>query len=152
MDKKLKIALIAHDRRKNDLLEWVEHNADFLWEHKLLCTGTTGRLISSLYKKLGYNPQLLEKDLIIFNSGPLGGDAEIAAEVVNKRVDLCIFLIDDLMSNPHEADIQMLIRQCRIHNIPIACNRYTADLIITSPLWDDKEYKPSIPTYVEFKR
>ena len=82
----------------------------------------------------------------------MGGDAEIAAMVVRNEVDLAVFLIDDLNPQPHEADIQMLLRQCRVHNVPIACNRYSADLMITSPLWDDVDYKPLSPRYIEFKR
>ncbi|MFA6780481.1 MAG: methylglyoxal synthase, partial [Paludibacteraceae bacterium] len=83
---------------------------------------------------------------------PLGGDAEIAAMVVRKQVDLAIFLIDDLYAQPHEADIQMLLRQCRVHNVPIACNRYSADLMITSTLWDKDDYVPCEPKYVAFER
>ena len=86
------------------------------------------------------------------HSGPLGGDAEIAAMVVRKEIDLAVFLIDDLNPQPHEADIQMLLRQCRVHNVPIACNRYSADLMITSTLWDDESYVPTEPKYVYFKR
>ena len=86
------------------------------------------------------------------HSGPMGGDAEIAAMVARNEVDLAVFLIDDLNPQPHEADIQMLLRQCRVHNVPIACNRYSADLMITSPLWDDVDYKPLSPRYIEFKR
>ena len=71
--------------------------------------------------------------------------------VVEGKIDMCVFLIDDLSANPHEADIQMLLRQCRIHNIPVACNRHTADLMITSNLWS-KYYKPSEPIYKDFKR
>ena len=71
------------------------------------------------------------------NSGPMGGDAEIAAMVVRNEIDLAVFLIDDLNAQPHEADIQMLLRQCRLHNVPIACNRISADLMISSRLWDD---------------
>ena len=85
-------------------------------------------------------------------AGPLGGDAEIAAMVVRKEIDLAVFLIDDLNPQPHEADIQMLLRQCRVHNVPIACNRYSADLMITSTLWDDESYVPTEPKYVYFKR
>ena len=88
----------------------------------------------------------------VLHSGPLGGDAEIAAMVVRKEVDLAVFLIDDLNAQPHEADIQMLLRQCRVHNVPIACNRYSADLMITSTLWDDDSYVPMEPKYVLFKR
>ena len=91
-------------------------------------------------------------DVTCMNSGPLGGDAEIAALVVRHQVDLAIFLIDDLNPQPHEADIQMLLRQCRVHNVPIACNRYSADLMITSTLWDDDSYVPSEPKYIYFKR
>jgi len=72
--------------------------------------------------------------------------------VVKHEINLAIFLIDDLNPQPHEADIQMLLRQCRIHNVPIACNRYSADLMITSTLWDDESYTPSVPRYVKFSR
>ena len=91
-------------------------------------------------------------DIACMHSGPLGGDAEIAAMVVRKEIDLAVFLIDDLNPQPHEADIQMLLRQCRVHNVPIACNRYSADLMITSTLWDDDTYFPTEPKYVHFNR
>ena len=115
MNRKLTIALVAHDNRKADMVEWAVHNAEFLSHHLLVCTGTTGGL-------------------------------------VRKEVDLAVFLIDDLNAQPHEADIQMLLRQCRVHNVPIACNRYSADLMITSTLWDDDSYVPMEPKYVLFKR
>ena len=147
MKKQLTIALVAHDNRKADMVEWAVHNADMLSIHKLVCTGTTGSLIRKAFQEKG-----IEADITCMNSGPLGGDAEIAAMVVRKEVNLAIFLIDDLNAQPHEADIQMLLRQCRIHNVPIACNRYSADLMITSPLWDDEEYEPKAPQYIPFKR
>jgi len=147
MKKRLTIALVAHDNRKADLVEWAVFNADFLAEHKLVCTGTTGGLVLKALKEKG-----VDADITCMNSGPLGGDAEIAAMVVRKEVNMAVFLIDDLNSQPHEADIQMLLRQCRIHNIPIACNRYTADLMITSTLWDKEDYKPMEPKYIVYKR
>jgi methylglyoxal synthase len=147
MKKRLTIALVAHDRRKADMVEWAVFNADFLAKHHLVCTGTTGKQIQDAYLEKG-----VTADVSRMNSGPLGGDAEIAAMVVRKEIDLAVFLIDDLNAQPHEADIMMLLRQCRIHNIPIACNRYSADLMITSPLWDDEHYKPTIPKYIEFHR
>jgi methylglyoxal synthase len=147
MKKRLTIALVAHDRRKADMVEWAVFNAIFLAKHNLVCTGTTGKLIQDAYAEKGVIASITR-----MNSGPLGGDAEIAAMVVRKKVDLAVFLIDDLNAQPHEADIMMLLRQCRIHNIPIACNRYSADLMITSPLWDDESYKPTIPQYTEFLR
>ncbi|MDR0710930.1 MAG: methylglyoxal synthase [Prevotellaceae bacterium] len=147
MEKRLTIALVAHDRRKADMVEWAVFNSDFLSEHHLVCTGTTGKLVAEAYTKKG-----VKASITCMNSGPLGGDAEIATMVVRKEVNLAIFLIDDLNAQPHEADIMMLLRQCRIHNIPIACNRYSADLMLTSPLWDDEYYRPTIPQYVEFQR
>jgi methylglyoxal synthase len=118
-----------------------------LSQHQLICTGTTGGLIKSAFEKKG-----ITADIICMNSGPLGGDAEIAALVVRKQISLAIFLIDDLSAQPHEADIQMLLRQCRVHNVPIACNRYSADLMITSTLWDNENYAPLEPRYIKFKR
>lgn len=147
MNKQLTIALVAHDKRKADMVEWAVFNADTLSKHKLICTGTTGGLIKKALKDKG-----VEADITCMNSGPLGGDAEIAALVVRKQVNLAIFLIDDLNPQPHEADIQMLLRQCRVHNVPIACNRYSADLMITSTLWDNDDYVPLEPRYINFKR
>ncbi len=145
--KKLKIALVAHDRRKADMVEWALYNAEYLCKHSLVCTGTTGSLIKNEYAKKGF-----EADIQCMNSGPLGGDAEIAAMVVRKEINLAIFLIDDLNAQPHEADIQMLLRQCRLHNVPIACNRYSADLMLSSTLWDDENYVPTEQKYVAFER
>ena len=147
MKKQLTIALVAHDRRKADMVEWVLSNAEMLSIHKLICTGTTGGLIREALQKDG-----LVVDITCMNSGPMGGDAEIATLVVRKQVNLAVFLIDDLNSQPHEADIQMLLRQCRVHNVPIACNRYSADLMITSSLWENDNYTPKEPRYIEFKR
>ena len=147
MKKQLTIALVAHDRRKADMVEWAVFNATMLSQHKLICTGTTGGLIQKAFQEKGIDVEIKK-----MNSGPLGGDAEIAALVVRKQVDLAIFLIDDLNPQPHEADIQMLLRQCRVHNVPIACNRYSADLMITSTLWDNEDYVPSEPRYIAFHR
>ncbi|MDR0665501.1 MAG: methylglyoxal synthase [Helicobacteraceae bacterium] len=147
LNKRLAIAIVAHDQRKVDMVEWTTFNAETLSHHKLICTGTTGGLIQKAFDEKG-----VEAEIIRLNSGPLGGDAEIAAMVVRHEINLAIFLIDDLNPQPHEADIQMLLRQCRIHNVPIACNRYSADLMITSTLWDDETYIPTIPKYVRFLR
>lgn len=147
MKKQLTIALVAHDRRKSDMVEWAVHNAEMLAKHKIVCTGTTGGLIQEAFERVG-----VEADITRMNSGPMGGDAEIAALVVRKQINLAVFLIDDLNAQPHEADIQMLLRQCRVHNVPIACNRYSADLMITSTLWDNDDYEPTEPKYVRFDR
>jgi len=147
MNKQLTIALVAHDNRKADMVDWAVFNADMLSKHKLICTGTTGSLIQQAMEDKG-----VKVDITCMNSGPLGGDAEIAALVVRNKVSLAVFLIDDLNAQPHEADIQMLLRQCRVHNVPIACNRYSADLMITSTLWDKRDYEPTEPRYITFKR
>ncbi len=145
--RQLTIALVAHDNRKVDMVEWAVHNADFLSQHHIVCTGTTGGLVRDALEEKGYPVEMTR-----MHSGPMGGDAEIAAMVVRKQIDLAIFLIDDLSPQPHEADIQMLLRQCRVHNVPIACNRYSADLMITSSLWDDDTYEPMEPKYIHFQR
>ncbi len=155
MTKDKTIALIAHDTRKQDMVDWVKHNADLLVHNRLVCTGTTGRLIEATLQEWekeqnGSGPGCT-LDILKMNSGPLGGDAQIASMVVEGKIDLCVFLIDDLTANPHEADIMMLLRQCRIHNIPVACNRHSADLMITSHLWGT-DYRPTKPTYTAFKR
>ena len=147
MKKHLTIALVAHDQRKADMVSWAKYNAELLSKHHLVCTGTTGGLIKKAFDEMG-----VEADIRCMNSGPMGGDAEIAAMVVRNEVDLAVFLIDDLNPQPHEADIQMLLRQCRLHNVPIACNRSSADLMISSSLWDDENYHPTEQTYVKFER
>jgi len=145
--KKLNIALVSHDRRKAEIIEWVNHNIEFLSRQNIICTGTTGKLVQDAFLAKHYNTVVT-----CCNSGPLGGDAEIAAMVVRGEINLCVFLIDDLNPQPHEADINMLLRQCRVHNIPVCCNRYTADLVLTSTLWDDTSYVPTKPKYVEYER
>lgn len=128
------------------MIDWVEYNSSTLEHNTLICTGTTGTLIEKALREKG-----LSTEIIKMSSGPLGGDAQIAALVVENKIDLCVFLIDDLSANPHESDIQMLLRQCRLHNVPVACNRHSADLMITSDLWGT-DYLPTKPTYVKFER
>lgn len=147
MKPRLKIALVAHDHRKADMVDWVKRNAGYLSKHSLVCTGTTGGLVKQAFSELG-----IDADVECMNSGPMGGDAEIAAMVVRNEIDLAVFLIDDLNPQPHEADIQMLLRQCRLHNVPIACNRISADLMISSRLWDDPDYRPIEQSYIRFDR
>lgn len=147
MKTKLTIALVAHDHRKADMVDWVKYNAQYLSRHHLVCTGTTGGLIREAFEQLG-----IPAEVECMKSGPMGGDAEIAAMVVRNEIDLAVFLIDDLNPQPHEADIQMLLRQCRLHNVPIACNRISADLMISSRLWEDPVYTPAEQSYKHFDR
>jgi methylglyoxal synthase len=127
--KKKKIALIAHDDRKKDLLQWADFNRLTLSKHDLFATGTTGKL---LYDELGLK-------VTSFKSGPLGGDVEIGANVVEGKIDFMIFFWDPMQSHPHDPDVKALLRIGVLYNIPMACNRSTADFMISSPLMD-KEY------------
>lgn len=147
MKETLTIALVAHDHRKADMVDWAKYNAAYLSKHHLVCTGTTGSLIRAAMEDMGIMP-----DMECMHSGPMGGDAEIAAKVVRNEIDFAVFLIDDLNAQPHEADIQMLLRQCRLHNVPIACNRISADLIISSTLWQNPNYKPIEQSYIRYER
>ena len=117
-----KIALIAHDRKKDEMLEFVEHHKDVLAKYPLVATKTTGTLI---HDKLGLDIQTMM-------SGPLGGDQQIGALVATEQVQLVIFLRDPLTSQPHEPDINALLRICDVHNIPLATNRKSAHILVKS--------------------
>lgn len=143
---RLKIALVAHDNRKEDLLDWVRWNAKVLVKHHLLCTGTTGKLIEKVLREKGYTDFELTK----FKSGPLGGDQELGSSIANDKVDILIFLWDPMSSQPHDPDVKALLRMTVIYNIPTACNRATADYIISSELFGDKKYKRIIKDYSKY--
>lgn len=143
------IALVAHDRRKRDMIEWAVYNAQLLSEYNIVCTGTTGTLIREAIKQ--QHPDL-NMDIECKNSGPKGGDAQIAAMIAENKIDLLIFLEDDFSANPHQADISMLERQARVHNVFTACNRATADALITSPVFLSDTYVHDEPKYIEFDR
>ena len=122
--KKKHIALIAHDNEKPKLIEWCKENYDILKNHSLYGTGTTARLIAD---KAGLR-------IKGYNSGPLGGDQQIGAKIVEGRIDLVIFFSDPLTAQPHDPDVKALLRIAQVYDIPIANTRATADFIITSPL------------------
>ena len=119
-----KIALIAHDHRKQELLAWARYNRATLSDHELCATGTTGELLSD---ELGLPVQR-------FLSGPLGGDQQIGAAIAEGRIDLVVFFSDPLAPHPHDVDVKALLRISVLYDVPIACNRASADFMISSPL------------------
>ena len=128
---KRKIALVAHDNKKDDLVEWADFNKGSLAIHDICATGGTGRKIID---KTGL-------DVTLLKDGSHGGDMEIGALIANEKMDYLIFFWDPLESLPHDVDVKALLRIAVLYNIPTACNRATADLIISSPLFKSTEYK-----------
>lgn len=152
----LNIALVAHDARKQELVEWCRHNAELLSQHNLYGTGTTAKLISKIVT--GYEPgdslisvKLVEplKHIISLLSGPLGGDQQIGAMIAEGKIDILIFFCDNLVTQGHQQDVSALSRLASLYNIAFATNRTTADMIITSTLINDENYNRIIPTAIE---
>lgn len=133
------IALVAHDNRKQDLIQWAVYNADKLTKHRLVCTGTTGGLIEKALEK--WKP-----DLLRLKSGPLGGDQQIGAMIAGGEIDLFVFLWDPMQPQPHDVDVKALLRIAVLYNVPTACNRSTADYVISSGLLDS-DYVPEQKDY-----
>lgn len=156
----MNIALVAHDARKEELIEWVTYNVDVLKNHHLYATGTTGRLLSQIkFLKEDDDPTddkifqryefPLKNSITKLLSGPLGGDQQIGAMIAEGKIDALIFFCDNLIVQGHQNDVSALTRLASLYNIAFATNRTTADMILTSPLFDDKEYKRIIPTAIE---
>jgi methylglyoxal synthase len=141
MGRQKRIAVVAHDNMKRDLLEWATYNKDLLEHHELFATGTTGALLE----------RTLTCPIVKLQSGPLGGDQQIGAKIAEGDLDCLIFFWDPLEPQPHDPDVKALLRIAVVWNIPIACNRASADFIISSPLMAD-EYERLIPDYEPYKR
>lgn len=154
------IALVAHDGRKKELIGWVTYNLNELKNHKLFATGTTGKLI----KEINYTDSLdedgnqvrgivrhypFENNVTCLHSGPLGGDQEIGAMIANGEIDVLIFFCDNLITQGHQTDVSALTRLASLYNIAFATNRTTADMILTSPLFKDENYKRIVPDALE---
>jgi methylglyoxal synthase len=135
------IALVAHDNKKKDLIEWAKYNKDSLASHNILATGTTGTLLE---QSLGIKINKLQ-------SGPLGGDLQIGAMISQSEIDLLIFFWDPLEAQPHDPDVKALLRIAVVWNIPIACNRASADFIFSSPLMTS-EYARIMPDYDNYRK
>lgn len=133
---KKRIALVAHDKRKADLLEWVQHNVDLLARNELYATGTTGKVVAD-------NCALRVHRL---KSGPLGGDQQLGAMISSQQLDMLIFFWDPMTAQPHDVDVKALLRLSVLYNIPTACNRSTADFLISSQLFHS-DYTPRLKDY-----
>ena len=131
--KQKNIALIAHDSKKHEMIEWCEANKEILKGHFLCGTGTTARMIT----------EATGLPVKGYNSGPLGGDQQIGAKIVEGRIDLVIFFSDPLTAQPHDPDVKALLRIAQVYDIPIANNKASADFMISSPLMDE-EYEHDV--------
>lgn len=147
MNHRKTIALVAHDQRKPDLLEWVSWNANSLLKHHLVCTGTTGKLVEELLKEKDEN-QLLSMQLL--KSGPLGGDQQLGAMITENKIDIIVFFWEPMEAQAHDSDVKALLRVAVLYNVVIACSRSTADFIITSPLMETG-YENVIPTFENYE-
>jgi len=146
MDKAKTVALVAHDHMKRDLAEWVRYNWQTLIKHRLVCTGTTGRLVEEtiVAEAGGTRPPALRIERL--KSGPLGGDQQLGARIAEGTIDVVIFFWDPMAPQPHDVDVKALLRIAVVYNVPMACSRSTADFLISSPLMD-REYKPQLRDY-----
>jgi methylglyoxal synthase len=136
----MRIALVAHDNKKWDLVEWARANKETLSHHELLATSSTG---AELEAQLDLQIQRLQ-------SGPLGGDLQLGAKIAEGEIDLLLFFWDPLEPQPHDPDVKALLRIAVVWNIPVACNRASADFLITSPLFDG-DYHRVVPEYAAVK-
>jgi len=145
MDQRLgsskKVGLVAHDNKKRDLIDWVTFNRALLAQHDLVATGTTGALLEDV---LGIGIRKLQ-------SGPLGGDQQLGALIADGDIDFLVFFWDPLEPQPHDPDVKALLRIAVVWNIPIACNRASADFMISSPLMDGK-YDRLVPDYTGYQQ
>jgi len=139
LGKRKKIALVAHDHKKADLMEWAIHNKTSLSKHELFATGTTGKLLE----------EGLDRPVKKLLSGPLGGDQQIGAMIANGEIDMMFFFWDPMHAQPHDSDVKALLRLCIAWNLPMACDRATADFLMTSPFMHG-EYEATLPDYTDY--
>jgi methylglyoxal synthase len=139
LGKRKTIALVAHDHKKADLMEWAIHNKTALAKHEMVATGTTGKLLE----------EGLDRPVKKLLSGPLGGDQQIGAMIANGEIDMVFFFWDPMQAQPHDSDVKALLRLCVAWNLPMACDRATADFLMTSRFMHE-EYEATVPDYTNY--
>lgn len=142
MEQRKRIALVAHDNCKPDLIEWAECNWETLSQHELTTTGTTGSLIEKAVQTKTTSPVKIRK----LKSGPLGGDQQLGAMIAEEKIDAIFFFWDPMHAQPHDVDVKALLRICVLYNVVSACNRATADFVISSPLFSTV-YARKVPDF-----
>lgn len=141
LDRRKKIALVAHDNKKDDMVLWVRHNRELLSQHTLFATGTTGRILE----------EALGLSITVLQSGPLGGDQQIGARIAEGEINILIFFWDPLEAQPHDPDVRALLRMAAVWNIPVATTLASADFLITSPLMSEP-YQRRLTDYEEYRQ
>lgn len=141
--------MIAHDNRKKDLIEWIEFNWEILQNHHITCTGTTGRLVEEALLGSMKGKTASNLNITKLRSGPLGGDQQMGSLITEGKIDILIFLWDPMHAQPHDVDVKALLRIAVLYNIPTACNRSTADFMISSELFE-KHYRQTVKDYQEY--
>jgi len=144
------IAIVAHDARKEDLANWVILNSAELASFKIVATASTGKMVSDRLRELLSNEDYLKIEFEFLKSGPLGGDQELGARITAGEIDILIFLWDPMTMQPHDVDVKALLRLAVLYNVPTACNRSTADYMISSVLFKNEEYVPIQKDYSEY--
>ncbi len=149
MELSKRVALVAHDNCKKDLIEWVEWNWKLLLDHQLICTGTTGRLVEEAISKKLEEGKSFNESIVKLKSGPYGGDQQLGAMIADGKIDILIFFWDPMQPHPHDVDVKALLRIAVLYNIPTSCNRATADFLISSPLMTER-YTQKTTDYTQY--
>ncbi len=147
---KKRLALVAHDNLKRDLGDWVAWNSEKLLDYRLVCTGTTGKMVAKtlLGQRADETGGFFE--ITMLKSGPLGGDQQLGSMIAEGKIDAVVFFWDPMQAQPHDVDVKALLRLATLYNVPTAINRSSADLLISSPLFDSDDYRCDVRDYKEY--
>lgn len=155
-EKRKTIALVAHDNMKRDLAEWVDWNCAILRDCRMICTGTTGKMVEKTLieheddLRCLKEGELSDLEIILLKSGPLGGDQQLGSLIADGWIDVLIFFWDPMSAQPHDVDVKALLRLATLYNVPTAINRSSADFLISSPLFGKEDYVPVVKDYREY--